>query len=97
MNVHQPALPILLIAIPLLAAFVAPLAGRVRKDLSYAVVLLALMGQVGVSLAVGYQVITGGPIDYFLGGWDPPWGIALRRPSRGASYPQPIACPLTMS
>jgi len=78
MNVHQPGLPILLIAIPLLAAFVTPLVGRIRKEFSYVLVLCSLTAQLAIALAVGYRVVTSGPIDYFLGGWDPPWGIVLR-------------------
>lgn len=78
MNVHQSALPILPIAIPLLASFITPLVGRVRRSLAYPLFLLALLGGCAVSLAVGYEVVARGPIDYFLGGWDPPWGIALR-------------------
>jgi multicomponent Na+:H+ antiporter subunit D len=78
MNVHQSPLPILVIAVPLLAAFVVPLLGRIRTQLAYWTVLLALIAQCAIALAVGHRVIVEGPIDYFLGGWDPPWGIALR-------------------
>jgi len=67
--------PVLVIVIPLIAAFLTPLFGWWKKGLCYPIVLLALALSFLSSFQTLHTVITSGPISYHLGGWPPPWGI----------------------
>ena len=69
--------PVLFIAIPLLAAFVIPLAGYLWKELVRLLpgLVLAYMLILSVSL-MGY-VLEHGTIVQQIAGWAPPWGINL--------------------
>ena len=69
--------PVLFIAIPLLAAFVIPLAGYLWKELVRLLpgLVLAYMLILSVSL-MGY-VFEHGTIVQQIAGWAPPWGINL--------------------
>ena len=67
--------PILIIVIPLMAAFLTPLIGLWRRTLCYPWVVLALGLCTLASVATLGRVILDGPISYRLGGWAPPWGI----------------------
>lgn len=69
----QQQLPILLIAIPLLAA---PLCVIIRnRRLAYLLSLLVTWIVCAISTALLVQVVQSGPIHYELGGWQPPYGI----------------------
>jgi len=78
MNIHQSPIPILLVAIPLLIAFIIPVVGMWKKQLAYPLVLIAIGVSAGLAIAVTSEVITSGPVSYYLGGWMPPWGIEYR-------------------
>lgn len=78
MNVHQSAVPIVIVAAPLLASFVLPLIGWWNRSVVFPVALAALSVSLGGSVLAAQRVLTSGPLEYFLGGWAPPWGIAFR-------------------
>lgn len=78
MSIDQNAAPALIIACPLIASFVLPLLGQWNRRLVLPVTLAALASSSLGSLASTYIVLTQGPMDYFWGGWEPPWGIAFR-------------------
>ena len=78
MNVHQSALPILIVAIPLLTSFVLPVLGWSKRAAVFPVALAALAFSFGTSIVAAREVLTNGPIQYFMGGWAPPWGIEYR-------------------
>jgi len=72
MTEHYPAL---LIISPLLTAFVVSAVAWVKKGLCFplAVVGSGLSGWFSVRLFA--EVLRNGPVEYRLGGWEPPWGI----------------------
>jgi multicomponent Na+:H+ antiporter subunit D len=67
--------PILIVVIPLIAAFICPLIGLWRRGLCYLWMVLALSICTIASVKTLYAVIDGGAIHYKLGGWPPPFGI----------------------
>jgi multicomponent Na+:H+ antiporter subunit D len=67
--------PVLVVVIPLIAAFLTFLLGWWKKGLCYPIVLFALVLSFLSSFQTLYTVITSGPISYRLGSWPPPWGI----------------------
>jgi multicomponent Na+:H+ antiporter subunit D len=78
MNIHQSAMPVLIVVIPLLTAFVLPLVELWRRSLVFPLALAALVASFGSSILVAREVLTTGPVEYYMGGWEPPWGIAFR-------------------
>lgn len=68
-------LPILMIVVPLLSAVMTSVVGRIHRVLSWylAVIVTALCFAGSVSLLS--TVLETGRISYWLGGWEPPWGI----------------------
>ena len=73
MSEHYPAL---IIVIPLLAAFVIAGAGWFRKDLCFPLALVSLAAALFVSIGLLLVVLQHQQIQYKLGGWKPPFGIA---------------------
>lgn len=67
--------PILIVVIPLIAAFLCPLIGLWRRGLCYFWMVLALFVCTIASIETLYAVIHEGTIHYRLGGWPPPFGI----------------------
>ncbi len=67
--------PVLVVVIPLVFAFLNILFGWFRRGLCYPITLLALSLSFLASLYTLHIVITTGTIHYYLGGWNPPWGI----------------------
>lgn len=67
--------PVLVVVIPLIFAFLTLLFGLWRKGLCYPITLVALSLSFLASLHTLNTVITSGTIHYYLGGWNPPWGI----------------------
>jgi len=67
--------PVLIVVIPLLAAFFCPLIGLWRKGLCYSWVVITLLLCVLASIDTLFAVIRNGTIHYHLGGWLPPFGI----------------------
>lgn len=69
-------LPVLLVVLPLLAA---PLAALVRRPtLAWLVALLSAFWAFASGVILLSRVLATGPIQYIIGGWDPPWGIEYR-------------------
>jgi multicomponent Na+:H+ antiporter subunit D len=69
-------LPILVVIVPLMAAPVGLLIRRPRAV--WFVALATSWFCFAASAVIAHQVWTAGTIDYELGGWAPPWGIAYR-------------------
>ncbi len=72
MSQHLPIIPIIL---PLFAAALIPLFGRIREQYGWFIAV----GTTGFSFLVSSwllsQVMSQGRLRYFLGNWEPPWGI----------------------
>jgi multicomponent Na+:H+ antiporter subunit D len=68
-------LPILIVALPLLGAFVTLLAGQFDRRLCLPLTLLALTGSGWCAWRTLARVVAAGPIRYHLGNWPPPVGI----------------------
>jgi len=67
--------PILIIVVPLISSFLVPLIGWWKKNLCYPLAIAAVTMCVVSSIAILNMVIEQGTIHYYLGSWDPPWGI----------------------
>jgi len=68
-------IPMLIVVIPLIFAFLCPLIGLWRKGPCYYWTILALSLCALASIDTLFAVIHGGAIHYRLGGWPPPFGI----------------------
>ncbi|HIE12783.1 MAG TPA: monovalent cation/H+ antiporter subunit D family protein [Desulfotomaculum sp.] len=68
-------LPIVMIVLPLLSAVVTPVAGRIHRVLSWYIVVIVTALCFAGSLSLLSTVLETGRISYWLGGWEPPWGI----------------------
>ena len=75
MNVTE-HLPILVVIIPLMTAPLCVLLGHPRLVWFTALISSWLSFAAAISLVM--QVTAQGPISYWLGGWEPPWGIEYR-------------------
>ncbi len=69
--------PVLLVAIPLLAAFLIPLLGMIWKELVRIIPGLVLLYMFILSATLLNQVLHTGPIVEVIAGWRPPLGINL--------------------
>jgi multicomponent Na+:H+ antiporter subunit D len=67
--------PILIIVVPLISAFLIIPLGWWKKSLCYPLMLAALAVSTLSSIAILNHVMAHGSLHYYLGGWDPPWGI----------------------
>jgi multicomponent Na+:H+ antiporter subunit D len=70
-----PQSPALVVVIPLIFAFLILLLGWWRRGLCYPITIGALSISFLASLDILYTVLTAGTIHYYLGNWEPPWGI----------------------
>ena len=68
-------IPVLIIVIPLISALVTLAAGWIDKRTSFFITVTTVSGQFVASLFLLYRVQTQGTLRYWLGGWQPPWGI----------------------
>jgi multicomponent Na+:H+ antiporter subunit D len=68
-------LPVLIPVTLLLAAFIIPLAGFLKRSLAFAVALIGAFLGFAFSASGLWIVISGGELRYQLGGWAPPVGI----------------------
>ena len=84
MNVHHSAVPVLIVAAPLVTSFVLPVLGWWKRSAAFPVALTALVFAFGASIVTARDVLTTGPAQYFMGGWEPPWGIEYRVDHLGA-------------
>lgn len=74
----QNQLPILILAIPLLSAFVISVGTAKSKMAAYLIVVAAMAGSVLAASGTLIQILqTSSPIHYQLGDWKPPYGIEL--------------------
>lgn len=67
--------PVLIIVLSLVSSILTPLIGWVRKELCSPWVTLVTLMQFLIALVLLRSVIEGGTIHYYLGNWEPPWGI----------------------
>ena len=76
MKAVWPHLPILQVIIPLFGAL---LAGFLRRSgVAFALALAVSWIVAANAFALMWQVLSGGPISYHMGGWEPPVGIEYR-------------------
>ncbi len=68
-------LPIIVIIIPLLAAIIIPLAARLERSFAWIIAVAATFFSFLSALFLLKAVMDTGRISYWLGGWEPPWGI----------------------
>ncbi len=69
-------LPALQVVVPLLAA---PLCAMVRnRHVAWLIALTVSLAMPVISAALLAKVLAAGPISYWLGSWQPPWGIEYR-------------------
>lgn len=68
-------LPVLVIIIPLISAIVIPLLGRINKSAGWYIAISATFLSFLISISLLNTVMESGRISYWLGGWEPPWGI----------------------
>ncbi len=68
-------LPILVIIIPLVSAVIIPLAARLDRSFAWAIAVAATFLSFLSALFLLKAVMETGAISYWLGGWEPPWGI----------------------
>ena len=78
MNIHQSAVPVLIVVAPLLTSLILPLVGLWTRRVVFPLTLAALAFSFGTSIIAAREVLMNGPLDYYMGGWEPPWGIAFR-------------------
>ena len=78
MNVHQSAVPVLIVLAPLLTSFVLPVLGWWYRPAVFPVALTALAVSCGAAIVAAQDVVMNGPVHYYMGGWAPPWGIEFR-------------------
>ncbi len=67
--------PILIIVAPLISAFFVPAIGWWRRGFCYPLVIAALSLSAFSSMMILHAVLEGQIVHYYLGNWDPPWGI----------------------
>ena len=68
-------IPVLIIVIPLLSSLLIPILGKLNRELCwYAVISITLLSFI-FSVYLLTTVMQSGTIHYWLGGWEPPWGI----------------------
>ena len=70
---HQ--LPAIIVVLPLVVSFFIFFAGWWAQRAGFHLAVSALICCVLLSLGIFKSVTTGGTIHYWLGGWEPPWGI----------------------
>ncbi len=71
-------LPILIVVVPLIASIASSLAGQRYKNAAFFLSSAALSVCLICSVIILNTVRRHGPIQYFLGGWPPPFGIEYR-------------------
>ena len=71
-------LPAIIVVLPLVASFFIFFSGWWVKRASYPLAVGALICCVLISIGILKTVISHGTIQYWLGGWEPPWGIEYR-------------------
>ncbi len=67
--------PILVVIIPIMASFIILLLWRTKYRYEWHIATAATFLSFLISLSLLNTVFLSGPIRYWLGGWEPPWGI----------------------
>jgi multicomponent Na+:H+ antiporter subunit D len=68
--------PAIIVISPLISAFFISISGWLRKGICFYIALVSLTLSFLSSLLLLKVIITHGVVQYHLGGWPPPWGIA---------------------
>jgi len=68
-------LPVLVVVISMLSAFTILVAGWLNKKFCCFISTATVLVQLVMSVFILHHVLAIGPINYWLGGWAPPWGI----------------------
>ena len=68
-------LPAIIVVLPLVVSFFIFFSGWWAQRAGYFLAVGALIGCVLLSIGIFKSVTTVGAIHYWLGGWEPPWGI----------------------
>jgi multicomponent Na+:H+ antiporter subunit D len=71
-------LPAVIVVLPLVISFFIFFSGWWMKRAGFPLAIGALICCVLLSIGILKAVITGGTVHYWLGGWEPPWGIEYR-------------------
>jgi multicomponent Na+:H+ antiporter subunit D len=74
----SPQFPAILVIVPLLSAFAISAAGWLNRRLCFPTAVVSLGISVYASIALLFRVLDEGMVQYRMGGWPPPWGIAYR-------------------
>ena len=77
-------LPILVVMIPVIAAYITPLVGILLKRTVKGIAVAALSANLACSLLLAHYVLINGPISYHLSGVPPPLGIEFVADHLGA-------------
>ena len=70
---HQ--LPVIIVVLPLVVSFLIFFSGWWAQGTGFPLAVGALISCALLSIGIFKSVTTGGPIHYWMGGWEPPWGI----------------------
>jgi len=70
--------PVIIVVAPLVTSFVIFFSGWWNKRVAYPLALAAMSICLFTSVGILNSVINNGIIQYWLGGWKPPWGIEYR-------------------
>ena len=68
-------LPAIIVVFPLVVSFFIFIAGLWSKRICFPLAIAAISVCIISSVIILEQVVSQGPIHYWLGGWRPPWGI----------------------
>ena len=71
-------LPVIIVVAPLLTSFIIFVISWWHKKPAYFLAMAVLSICLAASISILTSVIDHGPINYWLGGWEPPWGIEYR-------------------
>jgi len=74
LNISQ-HFPVMIVIIPLISAVIIPLIGRIRRIYGWYVSIAATFSSFLISISLLMTVFEKGRISYWLGNWEPPWGI----------------------
>ncbi len=74
MNVSE-HFPILVIVLPLISAFIIPFTDRINRHYGWLIATVVTFVSVLLSSLLLNRVLNSGRISYWIGGWEPPWGI----------------------
>lgn len=68
-------LPVLVVVVPLLCAYLVPVIGWYRKKYCYPYTVAVTFATTSIAFMLLLNVLRHGTMHYKLGGWAPPWGI----------------------